>query len=60
MKQPTEAQITRAAQVLREIRDNGTHRPGDAHIDHDIEAQLHARATDVAAILLNQEFITNG
>lgn len=51
---PTEDQIDRAAAMLKYIRDNGNRRPGDNHIDHDIEIQLRARATDMLVIMLNQ------
>jgi hypothetical protein len=57
---PSEEQIDRAESVLRRLRDNGNRRPGDTLVDQDIDFQLRARATDVAAILLSREFILHG
>jgi hypothetical protein len=57
---PSEEQIDRAESVLRRLRDNGNRRPGDTLVDQDIDFQLRARATDVAAILLSRVFILHG
>jgi hypothetical protein len=60
MKLPTEEQIDRAAKLLAQLRENGNRRPGDNHIDHDIEVQLRARATDMLVIMLNEGDIFYG
>jgi hypothetical protein len=60
MNYPTEAQIDRAASLLATLRENGSRRPGDEHIDHNIEIQLRARATDMLVIMLNQESVFHG
>lgn len=60
MNYPTEDQIDRAAGLLATIRENGNRRPGDEHIDHDIEIQLRARATDMLVIMLNQDDVLRG
>jgi hypothetical protein len=57
MRHPTDEQIERAASLLRALREGGNRRPGDAHIDHDIEVQLRARATDMLVIMLNQDSV---
>lgn len=57
---PDDAQIERATELLRSLRDGGNRRPGDNHIDHDIEVQLRARATDILVFTLNQDSILNG
>ena len=60
MNYPTEDQIDRAAGLLATIRENGNRRPGDEHIDHNIEIQLRARATDMLVIILNQDHVFRG
>lgn len=60
MNYPTEDQIDRAAGLLATIRDNGNRRPGDEHIDHNIDIQLRARATDMLVIMLNQDHVFRG
>jgi len=60
MNYPTEDQIDRAAGLLATIRENGNRRPGDEHIDHNIEIQLRARATDMLVIMLNQDYVFRG
>ncbi len=60
MNYPTEDQIDRAAGLLATIRENGNRRPGDEHIDHNIEIQLRARATDMLVVMLNQDHVFRG
>jgi hypothetical protein len=60
LKLPTDEQITRAAALLCELRERGNRRPGDNHIDHDIDVQLRARATDILVFTLNQDHVLNG
>lgn len=59
-KMPSAAQIARAAELLRTLRDSGNRRPGDDHVDHNIDAQLRARATDILVFTLNQDYVLNG
>jgi len=63
LKLPTEDQVSRGAELLRQLRVRGNNRPGDdlwAMDSFQHQQQLRARATDMLVIMLSQDSVFNG